>query len=157
MGIERALPRLQLFLGKSVPAASFLHGDGAVVQGCEDGGLAASHPSLGVCRRQISHQPRLPAGLAFHGPRVHLLAPTPLLPQRRIPLPPRPGRIGEPFLWLKMVNFYCPYCGGTGRLFAASRADQRSRVSTCEPRTRCNDRGRANQERRGKWARDSGF
>jgi len=55
MGLERALPGEQLFLGKRVPAASLLHSDDAAIQSCEHGSLAASHPPIGVRRRQISH------------------------------------------------------------------------------------------------------
>jgi hypothetical protein len=55
MGLERALPGQQLFLGKCVSAASLLHGDAAAAQRCEDGSLATSHPSIGVRWRQISH------------------------------------------------------------------------------------------------------
>jgi hypothetical protein len=55
MDLERALPGEQLVLRKCVPAASLLHCDIATAQGCEDGGLAASHPSIGIWRRQITH------------------------------------------------------------------------------------------------------
>jgi hypothetical protein len=55
MDLERALPGEQLFLRKGVPAASLLHCDIAAAQRCKDGGFAASHPSIGVRRRQITH------------------------------------------------------------------------------------------------------
>lgn len=62
VSIECALPRLELFLGQLIAAASFLKRDSAIAQRCNDCGFAASHPSLGIWRRQISHQPRLPLG-----------------------------------------------------------------------------------------------
>jgi hypothetical protein len=55
MRVERALPREQLFLRKCIPAANLLHCDIAPAQRGKDGGLAASHPSIGFWRRQITH------------------------------------------------------------------------------------------------------